>query len=69
LGRPRLPVAAYHPGRPIPIHFASIADFTSILVIVIIIFVRFCASTRPGAGLSELAAARSVQELMIPMKA
>lgn len=52
---------------PIPIHFASIADFTGILVIVLIIFFRFL---RIQAGLQrreqELAAARSVQELMIP---
>ena len=52
---------------PIPIHFASIADFTGIFVIVLIIFVRFL---RIQAGLQrreqELAAARSVQELMIP---
>jgi hypothetical protein len=52
---------------PVPIHFASIADFTGILVIVLIIFFRFL---RIQAGLQrreqELAAARSVQELMIP---
>ena len=52
---------------PIPIHFASIADFTGVFVIVLIIFVRFL---RIQAGLQrreqELAAARSVQELMIP---
>jgi len=52
---------------PIPIHFASIADFTGIFVIVLIIFVRFL---RIQAGLQrreqDLAAARSVQELMIP---
>jgi len=52
---------------PIPIHFASIADFTGVFVIVLIIFVRFL---RIQAGLQrreqDLAAARSVQELMIP---
>jgi len=52
---------------PVPIHFASIADFVGIFVIVLIIFVRFL---RINAGLQrreqELAAARSVQELMIP---
>ena len=52
---------------PIPIHFASIADFTSILVIVLIIFVRFLRIQRDQErASSELAAARSVQELMIP---
>jgi hypothetical protein len=52
---------------PIPIHFASIADFAGILAIVIIIFVRFLRVQRDQERVSsELAAARSVQELMIP---
>jgi len=52
---------------PIPIHFASIADFTGILVIVIIIFGRFLRIHHDQErAASELAAARSVQELMIP---
>jgi HAMP domain-containing protein len=52
---------------PIPIHFASIADFTGILAIVLIIFVRFLRMQRDQErASSELAAARSVQELMIP---
>jgi len=52
---------------PIPIHFASIADFTGLLVIVLIIFVRFLRIHRDQERVSsELAAARSVQELMIP---
>jgi hypothetical protein len=52
---------------PIPIHFSSIADFTSILAIVIIIFGRFLRVQRDQERVSsELAAARSVQELMIP---
>jgi phosphoserine phosphatase RsbU/P len=51
----------------IPIHFASIADFVGILVIVLIIFVRFLRIHRDQErASSELAAARSVQELMIP---
>jgi len=51
----------------IPIHFASIADFAGILVIVLIIFVRFLRIHRDQErASSELAAARSVQELMIP---
>jgi hypothetical protein len=54
---------------PIPIHFASIADFTGILVIVLIIFVRFLRIHRDQERVtSELAAARSVQELMIPQE-
>ena len=52
---------------PIPIHFATIADFAGILVIVIIIFVRFLRiQSEQEHASSELAAARSVQELMIP---
>lgn len=54
---------------PIPIHFASIADYTGILVIVIIIFFRFLRVQRIEERVtSELAAARSVQELLIPME-
>jgi len=52
---------------PIPIHFAAIADFAGLLVIVLIIFVRFLRIHRDQErASSELAAARSVQELMIP---
>jgi Stage II sporulation protein E (SpoIIE) len=52
---------------PIPIHFASIADVTGLLVIVIIIFARFLRIHRDQERTSsELAAARNVQELMIP---
>jgi hypothetical protein len=54
---------------PIPIRVGSIADFTSILVIVLIIFVRFLHVQRDQErASSELAAARSVQELMIPQE-
>jgi len=54
---------------PVPIHFASIADFTGILVIVLIIFVRFLRIHRDQERVSgELAAARNVQELMIPQE-
>lgn len=53
----------------IPIHFASIADFTGILVIVLIIFFRFLRVQHDQErASSELAAARSVQELMIPQE-
>jgi len=52
---------------PIPIHFAAIADFTGLLAIIIIIFVRFLRIHHEQERASgELAAARSVQELMIP---
>ena len=52
---------------PVPIHFASIADFAGLLAIVLIIFVRFLRIQHDRERVqSELAAARSVQELMIP---
>ena len=52
---------------PIPIHFAAIADFTGLLAIIVIIFVRFLRiHHEQERASSELAAARSVQELMIP---
>ena len=52
---------------PIPIKFASIADFAGIFVIVLIIFVRFLRIHHDQErASSELAAARNVQELMIP---
>ncbi len=52
---------------PIPIHFATVADFTGLLAIVVIIFFRFLRIHRDQErASSELAAARSVQELMIP---
>ncbi len=63
---------SYHPpltlvAGPIPIHFASIADFTGILVVVIIIFGRFLRIHRDQQRVSnELEAARSVQDLLIP---
>lgn len=51
----------------VPIHFASIADFAGLLAIVLIIFVRFLRIQHDQERAnSELAAARSVQELMIP---
>jgi hypothetical protein len=52
---------------PVPIHFATIADLTSVLAIVVIIFFRFLRIDRDRErASSELAAARSVQELLIP---
>jgi phosphoserine phosphatase RsbU/P len=54
---------------PIPIHFASIADFVGLLAIVLIIFFRFLRIQREQErASSELAAARSMQELMIPQE-
>ena len=54
---------------PIPIHLASFADVAGILAIVLIIFVRFLRVQREQEhASSELAAARSVQELMIPQE-
>jgi sigma-B regulation protein RsbU (phosphoserine phosphatase) len=52
---------------PVPIHFSSVADFVGVFVIILIIFVRFQRIHRERErASSELAAARSVQELMIP---
>lgn len=52
---------------PIPIHLAAIADFAGVLSIVIIIFMRFLhIQVDQERATSELAAARSVQEMMIP---
>lgn len=52
---------------PIPIHFTAIADFAGILAIVLIIFFRFLRIHRERERVSsELEAARSVQELLIP---
>jgi sigma-B regulation protein RsbU (phosphoserine phosphatase) len=54
---------------PIPVHFAALADFIGIFVIVLIIFVRFLRIQRDQEqAKTELAAARSVQELMIPQQ-
>jgi sigma-B regulation protein RsbU (phosphoserine phosphatase) len=54
---------------PVPFHFTSIADFTGILAIIIIIFIRFVRIQRDQErAASELAAARSVQELLIPVE-
>jgi hypothetical protein len=54
---------------PVPIHFASIGDFAGIFVIVLIIFGRFLRIHRDQErATNELAAARSVQELLIPQE-
>jgi hypothetical protein len=66
VGRPYHSPLSFQAG-PIPIHFATIADITGLLVIVIIIFSRFLRIHRDRErASSELAAARNVQELMIP---
>ena len=52
---------------PIPISFDAIGNFAGILVIVLIIFFRFLRIQRNQEhAASEMAAARSVQELLIP---
>jgi phosphoserine phosphatase RsbU/P len=52
---------------PIPIHMSSVGDFAGILVILLIIYFRFMRIYRDQEhAASELAAARSVQELLIP---
>lgn len=52
---------------PVPIHFATFADFIGLLAIIVIIFVRFLRIQRDRErASSELAAARNVQELLIP---
>ena len=52
---------------PIPIHMSSVGDFAGILVILLIIYLRFMRIYRDQErAASELAAARSVQELLIP---
>jgi hypothetical protein len=52
---------------PIPIHFSAVADFAGVFVIIVIVFFRFQRIHRERErASSELAAARSVQELMIP---
>jgi sigma-B regulation protein RsbU (phosphoserine phosphatase) len=66
LGTPVQSPLSFQAG-PIPIHFSDFADFVGILVIILIIFVRFLRIHRERErASSELAAARSVQELMIP---
>lgn len=52
---------------PVPINFASIADFTGIVTIVLIILFRFLRiQGEQERASNELAAARSVQELILP---
>jgi len=69
LGAPMQSPLTFRAG-PIPIHFSDFADFVGIFVIILIIFVRFERIHRERERASnELAAARSVQELMIPREA
>ncbi|WP_263352052.1 PP2C family protein-serine/threonine phosphatase [Acidicapsa acidisoli] len=66
LGTPMQSPLTFQAG-PVPIHFSDVADFVGIFVIILIIFVRFLRIHRERErASSELAAARSVQELMIP---
>ncbi len=55
---------------PVPVHVSDVADFLGIVVILIIIFVRFQRIHHERQRVSsELEAARSVQEVMIPQEA
>jgi hypothetical protein len=54
---------------PIPIHISSVGGFAGILVIVLIIFFRYRRVQRDKEhATNELAAARGVQELLIPQE-
>ncbi len=54
---------------PIPIQISTVGDFTGILVIVLIVFFRFLRVQRDQEhATNELAAARGVQELLIPQE-
>lgn len=54
---------------PIPIHISNIGGFAGILVIVIIVFFRYLRVQRDQEhATNELAAARGVQELLIPQE-
>jgi hypothetical protein len=67
-GRPFHSLLSFQAG-PIPIHIDSVAGFVGTFVIVLIIFTRFLRVQREQERTSsELAAARSVQELMIPQE-
>jgi hypothetical protein len=65
-GRPFRSPLTFDAG-PIPVHMASAGDFAGIFVILLIIYFRFMRIYRERErASSELAAARSVQELLIP---
>lgn len=52
---------------PIPIHISTVGDYAGILVIVLIVFFRYLRVQRDQEhATNELAAARGVQELLIP---
>ena len=54
---------------PIPIHVSTVGDYTGILVIVLIVFFRYLRVQRDQEhATNELAAARGVQELLIPQE-
>ena len=54
---------------PIPIHISTIGGYAGILVIVLIVFFRYRRVQREQEhATNELAAARGVQELLIPRK-
>jgi len=67
-GRPYVSPLTIQAG-PVPIHVAAIGDFGGILVIILIIFGRFLRIQRTQERVTnELAAARTVQELLIPQE-
>jgi hypothetical protein len=67
-GSPGRPPLSFQAG-PIPIHFSNLGDYASILVIVLIVFFRFLRIQHDQErATTELAAARSVQELLIPQE-
>ena len=54
---------------PIPVHMSSVGDFAGVFVILLILYLRFRHVYRDKErAASELAAARSVQELLIPQE-
>lgn len=67
-GRPYLSPLTIQAG-PVPIHFAAVAEFLGMISIVLIIFFRFLRVQREQERAStELAAARNVQELILPLE-
>ena len=67
-GTPYISPLTFQAG-PIPIHFSALGGYAGILVIVLIVFFRFRRVQREKEHAdNELAAARGVQELLIPQE-
>ena len=67
-GTPYISPLTLHAG-PIPIHFSAVGGYAGILVIVLIVFFRYRRVQRDKEhATNELAAARGVQELLIPQE-